>query len=72
MPEETVIRSHVHATGQIVGPVPVGVEGQPEEIQHGVGVHDARRPDDDRGRGIVDAVSRGRVSPSGRTRCRRV
>lgn len=43
VPKETAVRAHVHAAGQVLGPVSARVEGQPEEVQHGAGVHDARR-----------------------------
>lgn len=72
LPAETLVRSHVHATGQVFGPVSVGVEGQPEAVQHGPGVHHVRRRDDDRRRGIVDPMPLGGVRSAGRKGHRRV
>lgn len=66
VPEEAVVRSHVHAAGPVVGAVPARVEGEPEAVQHGAGVRDARRGDDGRGRGVVDPVPLGGRGPVGR------
>lgn len=72
VPAEAAVRAHVHAARALRGPVPAGVAGQPEAVRHRAGVRRARRRDDDRGRGVVDAVPRGRRGAAGRARRGRV